>query len=459
MQAVVGRSIAVKNYTPQFFAEVKRRFTFPNPEYYKRERMGKYTGGTPKELWLYERKGDALILPFGCLHWIFENRNRFECISHVFKMPQNRFDYKSNINTYPYQEKAVKEALKARNGIIVAPCGSGKTQIALEIAARLGMRMLWITHTQDLLRQSMNRAKSVYGLSGDDYGTITNGKVDCGNVVTFATVQTLANIDLSQYRDYWQVVIVDECHKAVGTPTKLMMFWKAVSSLAARYKFGVTATPKRTDGLEPAMYALLGDLIYEVPKEAVEDTTCPVHVVAKPTEFMPVLGKIVAADGTIDHNRLLDEIVHDLRRNALICTDADECEKPCMILTDRVAHVKMLQLMLGDNVRILCGSEKKKDREQALDDIKNGVADILIATYPIAKEGLDIPQLRTLIMATPSRNEITVTQSCGRVGRAFEGKERGVVYDYVDKCPILLRGFDARKKIYKRQKYILHFDT
>ena len=459
MQAVVGRSIVIKDYTPQFIDDVKKRLTFPNPEYYKRERMGKYTGGTPKDIVLYERKGTSLILPFGCLHWIFENRSKFESVSHVFREIPNKVNYGSNIRPYDYQEKAIVAALKARNGIIVAPCGSGKTQIALEIAARLGLRMLWITHTQDLLKQSMDRAKSVYGLSGDDYGTITNGKVDVGKVVTFSTVQTLAYIDLSHYRDYWQVVIVDECHKAVGTPTRLMMFWKAVSGLAARYKFGVTATPKRTDGLEPAMYALLGDLIYEVPKEAVEDTTCPVRVVMRPTDFMPVLGKVVAPDGTIDHNRLLDEIVHDLRRNALVCTDADECEKPCMILTDRVAHVKMLSLMLGDNVRILCGSERKKDREKALEDIRNGVADILIATYPIAKEGLDIPQLRSLILATPTRNEITVVQSCGRVGRACEGKEYGTVYDYVDQMPVLTRMFMARKKIYKRQKYNLHFDT
>lgn len=459
MRVVVGRNIVVKDFTDSFLNEAKKKLVFPNPEYYKRERMGKYTGGTVRDIVLYERKGADLILPFGMLGWCFENRRWFDSIQGAFKTPENRFEYGSRIIPYPYQENAIKAALRGRNGVIVAPCGSGKTQIALEVAARLGMRMLWITHTLDLLKQSMDRAKSVYGLSGDDYGTITNGKVDVGKVVTFATVQTLAAVDLSNYRDYWQVVIVDECHKAVGTPTKLMMFWKAVSSLAARYKFGVTATPKRTDGLEPAMFALLGDLIYEVPKEAVEETTCPIMVKVRETGFATFASKIAAPDGTIDHNKLTNEIVGDLRRNALILMDADECDKPCLILTERVNHAFIFKATIGDRARLLCGSEKKRDREQALEDIRNGRADTLVATYPIAKEGLDIPQLRSVILATPTRNETAVIQSCGRVGRISEGKDYGTVYDYVDKAPILKRMFDVRKKIYKKQKYMLHFDT
>lgn len=460
MQAVVWKNIIVKDCTERFFAEVKKRLVFPNPEYYKREKMGKYLGRTPRDIVLYEKRGDDLILPFGMLGFCFEHRNEFDGgISNAILTPQISFDYRSNIKPYPYQEEAIRAAIKARNGIIVAPCGSGKTQIALEFAARLGMRMLWITHTLDLMKQSMDRAKSVYGLSGKDYGTITGGRVEAGRVVTFATVQTLANIELGKYRDYWQVIVVDECHKAVGSPTKLMMFWKVVSSLSARYKLGVTATPKRADGLEPAMFALIGDLIHEVPKSAVEDTTCPVEVVPRETGFLPMAFEIAAPDGTIDHNKLLNRIVCDLRRNELICRDVEECEKPCMLLTDRVAHAVMFKQRFGNRARLLCGSEKKKDREQSLKDIANGDADIIVATYPIAKEGLDIPQLRSLFLATPTRNEVTVVQSCGRVGRKFAGKEGGVVYDYVDKSPILQRMFESRKKIYKKANFCLHSDT
>ena len=109
------------------------------------------------------------------------------------------------------------------------PCGSGKTQTALEMVARLGKRTLWLTHTQDLLTQSMNRAKSCFNLPLSEYGTITAGKVNVGNAITFATVQTMCNIDLKQLKDCFDVIIVDECHKCVGTPTNMMMFYKVLN--------------------------------------------------------------------------------------------------------------------------------------------------------------------------------------------------------------------------------------
>ena len=134
--------------------------------------------------------------------------------------------------------------------------------MGLEIVARIGGRALWLTHTQDLLNQSMTRAKSVLGNIGQ--GTITEGKVNCGDGITFATVQTLSKIDLTEHRDYWDVIICDECHHAAGSPTKVTQFYKVLSNLKALYKIGLTATPKRADGLEESMFALLGDIIYEV---------------------------------------------------------------------------------------------------------------------------------------------------------------------------------------------------
>lgn len=460
MQASVGAEIVVRNYTPKFFAEVRQKLEFPNPDYYKKQALGKYVGNIQKDIVLWQRRGSDLILPFGLLKFCFSKADEFnEGILNAVPVPQIRYNYASDIRLYDYQEKAVLDALTARNGIIVAPCGSGKTQIGLEIAARLGLRMLWITHTIDLMNQSIERAKSVYGLEKSDYGTITGGKIDVGKVVTFATVQTLANVDLGVFKNYWQVVIVDECHKAVGTPTKLMMFWKVVSSLAARYKFGLTATPKRADGLEPCMFALLGEKICEIPKEAVENTTCPVEVILRETNFEPPYEDFLAPDGTIDNNTLMAEIICDKERNGMIIADVKACEKPCMILTDRVIHAEFFKWTFGDDAVLLTGGQSKPDRVSALTRFKNGEVPILVATYPIAKEGLDVPNLRSVFLATPTKNEVTVVQSCGRVGRKADEKERGIVYDYVDKLGILKRNSEKRKKIYKNQKYLLHFPT
>ena len=173
------------------------------------------------------------------------------------------------------------------------PCGAGKTQTALELVARLGGKCLWLTHTQDLLTQSMNRAKANFGIAQSTYGTITGGKINIGTGITFATVQTMCKIDLTQYKDTWDIIIVDECHKAIGSPTKVMQFYSVLSKLSCRFKYGITATPKRADGLEKSMFALLGDIIIEIPKSEVKNNTCDVIVNTIDTDYTPDYGVIL----------------------------------------------------------------------------------------------------------------------------------------------------------------------
>ena len=88
--------------------------------------------------------------------------------------------------------------------------------MGIALAAALGRKTLWVTHTQDLLTQSKARAEQY--LPEESLGTITAGKVRIGSHVTFATVQTLSKLDLTQYRNTWDVVIVDECHRLAGSP-------------------------------------------------------------------------------------------------------------------------------------------------------------------------------------------------------------------------------------------------
>lgn len=88
------------------------------------------------------------------------------------------------------------------------PAGSGKTETALELIARLGYRALWCTHTLDLLNQSYTRAKNK--LENVGLGRITGGKVELGSHITFATIQTLSKMDLSEYSDMFDVIVVDE---------------------------------------------------------------------------------------------------------------------------------------------------------------------------------------------------------------------------------------------------------
>lgn len=454
MIANVGADIEIIDCTPEVERYFRNKLTFDNPEYLQKVSRGVWLGNTPEKLSLVQREGKNIRVPFGVLPDIFAWRSQFSEIVDGCNAPAHKvYFYDSEIRPYEYQKKAIEAAIRNRQGVIVAPCGSGKTQIGLEIAARLGLRTLWLTHTHDLLNQSMERAKANFNALclPEHYGTITGGKVDCGSVLTFATVQTMANVDLSKLRDFWDCVIVDECHHCVGTPTKMMMFYKVLSQLNARYKFGLTATPQRADGLTDCMYAIIGPVAYEISREAVAQNTCPVQVIKFPTDFVPNIDDIVMPDGTISYQKLVNAICYNKERNELIVADAKECEGSCLILSERVTHCEELTEMLGDDAMCLTGAKTpKKERERMLKALEAGEKKILVATYQLAKEGLDIPSLRNIIFATPQRNVTVVTQSIGRVERKSPGKEYGTVYDYVDDFGILKGWSKKRDSIYKK---------
>ena len=205
----VGHKIFAREADESLFEWCKEKLELQNPDFVKKERMGLWTGNVPRKICLYEQNGNDLVLPFGCVAELKALYPQCRFKSRI--SPVRAFNFGSDINLYPYQEVAVNEAIIKRNGIIVMPCGAGKTQTALEIVSRLGYKTLWLTHTQDLLNQSLNRAKSVLTCANSSYGAITGGKVKIGSGLTFATVQTMAKLDLSQYRDEWGCVIVDEC--------------------------------------------------------------------------------------------------------------------------------------------------------------------------------------------------------------------------------------------------------
>lgn len=460
MQVIISNKIKINNFDNYAWAFCKNNLEFDNPDFIKKQEMGKWTGSTPRKIVLYEKVGNDLIIPFGCFRRLWNDlkhnpNNQF--ISNLRK-PEYRINYQSNIKPYSYQEIAIQKALQAKNGVLVMPCGSGKTQTALEIIARLGLKTLWLTHTSDLLNQSLGRAKSCFGLELGSYGTITGGKVDVGKAITFATVQTMANINLETLKDYFDVVVVDECHKCVGTPTNIMMFYKVVSALNARYKFGLTATPKRADNLQNCMFAILGDVIYEVPKTAVACTTCEVRVRKIPTNFTPDLDIILASDGTLIFSSLVQNIVRDKTRNEQIVNDLKNLDGATLILSDRVEHLDTLHKMLGsEKSSIIKASNTKADKEKRktqLADLNEGRLKYLFATYKLAKEGLDIPNLRYVVFATPQKDETTVTQSAGRVGRKSPDKQYGVVIDYIDSFGLLKNYSFKRNKIYKKLGYI-----
>ena len=441
------------------YAQVKQychdHLFLDNPDYIKKERLGKWTGNTPKYIWLFEKIGDDIALPFGCFRDVWHmlpDKNAYK----PEILPAERLQYDSGISLYPYQEQAVSEALRAKFGVLVMPCGSGKTQCGLEIIARLGVRTLWLTHTHDLLTQSMDRAKSCLNLPAGALGTITAGKVSIGTHITFATVQTLSKLDLSAYRDTWGCVIVDEAQHCAGSPTRVSQFYKVVSSLACYHKYGLTATPKRADGLQASMFALLGPKIHEITREQVAQNTCPIKVRAVETGYMPEYDAITQGDGTIDYNKLIDNMIEDDVRFGKIMSviNAIPHANPTIVLANRVKYLEDMRINYEKTGICLSGKgqskKAKEERKQALSALNNGEIDCIFATYQLAAEGLDVPNLRYVVFATPEQNETTVIQAAGRVGRKAEGKDFGTVIDFLDDFGMYRGWYSKRLRYYKK---------
>ncbi len=458
MRAKISNVITV-DATPEIVKFCEDNLVIDNPEYLTKMKLGKWLGNTPSKLYLYEKRGNKIVVPYGCRKHI---EDIVDYCGGAIDMEYlgddiitRGYNYHSNIQLYPYQQKAADAMIKAWNGIVVMPCGSGKTQTALQTVARLCGKTLWLTHTQDLLNQSMNRAKECFECDKSAFGTITAGKVNISEGITFATVQTMCKLDLSQYRKEWDTIVVDECQHCCGTPTKVTQFYKVINSLYAINKFGLTATPKRTDGLDKSMYALLGDIIIEIDKSEVAEKTCDVIVQSVETGYFPDTDDVLNGDGTINYMQLTQNLIDDTKRfQKVMMTINNKCRSHSMVLANRVSYLQ--EMSAGYFGKSICistlGTSKaaKEERKEALRKLNDGEIDCIFATYQLAAEGLDCPNLRYVVFATPEKNERTVTQAVGRVARKADGKKFGTVIDFVDGFGMYKSWAKKRQSYYKK---------
>lgn len=455
VQVTLGSTITVEHPSIELVAWCKENLTITNPEYAQKMRMHLWLGNTPRYLALYETRGTTLILPFGVLRRVMQFIGSADVQT---DFPQGTaINYGCSVPLYDYQEEAVDAVIRNHFGILQSPAGSGKTQMGIAAVAKLGKRTLWLTHTKDLLTQSKSRAE-LY-MDSALLGTITEGKVNIGEGITFATIQTMCRLDLSQYKHYWDVIIVDECHRCSGTPTAMTQFSKVLNSLSARHKYGLSATVHRSDGTIAATYALLGEIIHIVPDAAVGDRIMKVAISPVGTG-VPIHRKCLNTDGTLNYTKLISYLCETESRNHIITQFiVENRDHPSLILSDRLDHLRTLMAMLPADMQSMAvmvdGSMTSKKgklaREQAIEDMRNGRKKYLFASYTLAKEGLDIPCLERLYLTTPKKDYAVITQSIGRIARTHPGKQKPVCFDFVDNISYLVKTYKKRCATYRKQ--------
>ena len=442
MKAKITNKIYIEKPTEEVMAYA-RTLEVPNPNYINAMRVGSYKSRfIPKTLQLYEKKGDTLILPFGTLSHVWKAIKGDYTLDFSPTMP---LEMKGGINLYDYQERAVEALARAKGGVLKAPCGSGKTQIGIALIAKLGLRALWLTHTHKLLEQSKERCERFYK---GDFGTITEGEVNIGKDITFATVQTLAKVRKEIYENEFDVVIVDECHHCVGSPTIAKQFFTAISNCKARYKYGLSATLVRADSLLPTLYMLLGDIAHEITKEEVGAKIIKAEHRKVEVGIEYPIRDYTDTDGMVDITKLITMLSSNITRTEQVINNiiANKDRKQ-LALCHRVAQCEYITRRLNElGIKAVCVTGKVKESKREYG------GSVIVATYALAKEGLDIPELDALHLVTPQKNESTTEQAVGRIERNIEGKQTPIAYDYVDtQIPYCANAYTKRRRVLKRK--------
>jgi len=354
-----------------------------------------------------------------------------------------------------YQSAAVKSVIDNLGGVVVAPTGTGKTIIGLELARRLQTPTLFLVHTLSLLQQTVDRAREMLGI---EPGVIGGGKWAPG-WFTVATIQTLAERGVGDLADKFGCVILDEAHHCPAET-----FAAVMQQLSAAYRVGLTATPERADGLTPVLHAVIGPVVYTLDgvslplryERVVTDLT--LETLPTRTPRGGIRGRALSLTGgedTLDYTALMSILCADKDRTDLI-VDAiiDRHVGMSLVVTERVDHAKRLTELLRDQgmkAVMLAGPKAGPSvRRDVAEGIESGRYTVLVSTPGMVGEGFDCPKLDTLFLAAPHGNATKTQQLAGRVTRPYFGKNFGLVIDFVDQIGPLLGQARKRVCVYRR---------
>lgn len=330
--------------------------------------------------------------------------------------------------------------------------GSGKSIMLLETIRRIGYKALIICEKKEILQQFIGYLKDTFNMQTGEYGTIQEGKVEIGSLVTVALRQTLARIDLTPYKFEWGTICIDECQNVGGSVTKCTQYSKILNNLASEYRYGVSATGYRTDGLTRFMYSLLNTIKYEIPEDAIADKIIKAKVKPIHTTFKIPL-EALDYSGVIKYTTLPSILATDDSRNKLIANLLKkEKDNYNLILSDRLEGLEILHNEIGGLFinGSMTSKKAKQERQEAIEKMRNKEEHYLFASYSLAKEGLDIKPLDRVFLIAPTKNKVVLIQSVGRIERKDEGKDTPIVYDLIDNDKYFEDAWKKRKTIYKK---------
>ena len=352
---------------------------------------------------------------------------------------------------YPYQTEIIETFLnQGGNGLICVPCGRGKTFMALAIALRLRKRFLIIVDKEFLANQWKGEIERY--VEGARIGIVQSAKCETDPALYDITICMIQTVCLRDYAvdafSGYGFTIFDECHH-LGA----QHFSGVLRKIQTQHMLGLSATPKRDDGLTKVFEYYLGKPVYE-EKVREPDSTVQVRALWYQNEDPTYANSPVDWRGELVTARLMTQVVSCELRTALVIQQildlAKEPKRKILVLSERRGHLEAIEAGLKGLVKgYYVGGMKQADLDKNAETCQ-----ILLATYAMASEAMNIKALNAMIMASPRKK---VEQSTGRILRVAADKRElfPLIIDVIDQHDTYVRQWYLRAAYYRKCAYTI----
>ena len=347
-----------------------------------------------------------------------------------------KISFHGKLRDETHQNEALAKAIETGHGILSLPCGFGKTTVSLAIASKLGYRTMIVVHKEFLANQWRERIQQF--CPGASIGIVQQNKKELECDFVIAMLQSLSLKEYS-FEDFDSIgtLIVDEAHHICAK-----VFSQSLFKLCPKHTFGLSATPNRKDGLTKVLHWFMGPTFFSVERKQQDQVDVfPLEFTCDRYEDPPPCTRY----GKLSLPTMITEITEIPDRNRLILQtikDLSKTTRQVLVLSDRRFHCEYLHGKFKTTSGLYMGGMKEAELAES------SKKKIIFATFSQAHEGLDIPSLDTVILATPKSD---IVQSIGRIMRETKGKKNNPrIYDVVDQWSVFFAMYNKRLRVYRQ---------
>ena len=403
------------------------------------------------------------LLPYGLLTDLIKHTKKefpdiqlilSDAVKSLYRGCENP-DITWNLSRYPrnYQEDCIRTAIKHSKGCFVVTTSGGKSAIIAYIIKELiklgAKRSIIIVPTLSLVEQ-FHTDLVEYGMYPELLGKVNSKHKEFDKTIVISTWASLRSESFKKELYLFECVVVDETHQSSAKTLH-----DALQLLVnAKWRFGFTGTMPKNRLDELMVKSFLGPVLRTYnAKDLSEDgfiSKCTINMM-----HIEYIGRYAG-----EYNDVKDKVLNNPYRLGLITDICEKTNHTILILVDKITYGEKLEEILVDKftdrkVIFLSGRDNVDTREEWRQQADKDDNVIIIGIYQVYQQGINIPSLKTMILASPSKSYIRIIQSIGRTLRKHECKEESgsIVYDLVDKVKFLNKHAEIRYRHYSFENH------